>query len=184
METKRCSRCKQEKPISDFGVRKSTPDGLWNYCKNCDSERRREKHLPSGSKPKQQPRYQRQVNHSRVMAKFYKVTVNTLTSKQWLAMLNESDGKCHYCGEQVGVDALVPDHVIPMVKGGANSIDNIVASCSFCNHSKLDRDKPMYQNINNARYAAKKLYGHITLETPYQRHWWKRLIECLLSENA
>ena len=113
------------------------------------------------------------------MAKFYKIKVNTLTSKQWLVMLNESGGKCHYCGEQVGIDALVPDHVIPMVKGGANSIDNIVPSCRFCNASKHDRNKPMTQSIYGIRYVVNKLDGRIILDTQYKRYWWKRLIELL-----
>lgn len=36
--TKVCARCKQEKPLSEFGVKKRTKDGLNPYCKDCIRE--------------------------------------------------------------------------------------------------------------------------------------------------
>lgn len=33
---KRCSKCGQIKPISEFYKRKSSKDGLYSYCKQCD----------------------------------------------------------------------------------------------------------------------------------------------------
>lgn len=33
---KTCSRCKETKPVDDFGSNKSTPDGLSYYCKACN----------------------------------------------------------------------------------------------------------------------------------------------------
>lgn len=131
---------------------------------------------------KRAPRYQTQTSAARTVAKRYGIKVNTLKSKEWLTMLNESGGKCHYCGESVGIDKLIPDHVIPLSKGGPNSIDNIVASCRFCNQSKHDKDKPLYYKLANARLAIKRLDGHIELDTQYKRHWWKRLVESLTTE--
>ena len=35
IQTKKCSRCGEVKPISDFNKRKSRKDGLQSYCKQC-----------------------------------------------------------------------------------------------------------------------------------------------------
>ena len=50
----------------------------------------------------------------------------------------ERDGyTCHYCGQVGGV--LEPDHVIPLVKGGTNNLNNIITSCRKCNRQKKDK---------------------------------------------
>lgn len=36
---KKCSNCKEEKPISDFHTNKRTKDGYTYYCKTCSSLR-------------------------------------------------------------------------------------------------------------------------------------------------
>ena len=41
METKVCKECGQSLPRSNFSKNKATKDGLANYCKKCDKERRR-----------------------------------------------------------------------------------------------------------------------------------------------
>jgi 5-methylcytosine-specific restriction endonuclease McrA len=56
-----------------------------------------------------------------------------LTSTEWLAILAEASGHCHYCGKEA---TLTLDHVIPVSKGGRHSKDNVVAACGHCNYSK------------------------------------------------
>lgn len=34
-DAKVCAKCKDKKPISQFGVRRSSPDGHMSYCKPC-----------------------------------------------------------------------------------------------------------------------------------------------------
>lgn len=36
--TKRCRRCKQRKPTSEFRRSKKSADGLWSYCRPCGAE--------------------------------------------------------------------------------------------------------------------------------------------------
>ena len=38
METKKCTRCNEEKQLSEFGVNKHGKQGLRAYCKQCRSE--------------------------------------------------------------------------------------------------------------------------------------------------
>lgn len=56
-----------------------------------------------------------------------------LTSTEWLAILVEHDGHCHYCGKEA---RLTLDHVIPLSKGGKHNANNVVPACAHCNGSK------------------------------------------------
>jgi len=40
-KSKRCSRCKQWKPVSEFNKRSASKDGLQSYCRSCKREYRR-----------------------------------------------------------------------------------------------------------------------------------------------
>ena len=50
---------------------------------------------------------------------------------------------CQYCGrhrsELKGRQFLTRDHILPVSRGGGNSWDNVVTSCSPCNNRKGDR---------------------------------------------
>ena len=52
----------------------------------------------------------------------------------WLRRIN--GGLCHYCGRQVGREALTMDHVVPLSRGGKSKKGNIVAACKECNNKK------------------------------------------------
>ncbi|MCJ7557681.1 MAG: HNH endonuclease [Gammaproteobacteria bacterium] len=50
-------------------------------------------------------------------------------------IVKRRDGSiCQYCGEET-LDGHV-DHIIPLSRGGTDSIDNLLWSCAFCNISK------------------------------------------------
>jgi len=55
------------------------------------------------------------------------------TYGEWRAMVELFDSCCAYCGLR---GPLTRDHVIPLARGGSNSIDNIVPSCRKCNARK------------------------------------------------
>ncbi len=48
---------------------------------------------------------------------------------------------CEYChaSEQWQCVSFTVDHVIPLTKGGANSIDNLALGCFHCNRQKSDK---------------------------------------------
>ncbi|MCF4967318.1 HNH endonuclease [Nostoc sp. CMAA1605] len=50
---------------------------------------------------------------------------------------------CEYChaSEQWQYVSFTVDHVIPLTKGGANSIDNLALACFHCNRQKSDKIK-------------------------------------------
>jgi 5-methylcytosine-specific restriction endonuclease McrA len=47
--------------------------------------------------------------------------------------------RCQYCGKKFATDALSLDHVVPRVRGGKASWDNIVCACLRCNVRKGGR---------------------------------------------
>ena len=65
-----------------------------------------------------------------------------LMSTEWLAILAEAAGHCHYCDKEA---KLTLDHVIPLSKGGKHSADNVVAACGHCNSSKGNKTLAEWQ---------------------------------------
>jgi len=61
-----------------------------------------------------------------------------VTRQQLEAQYKRQQGKCHYCGKNLN-GAFQIDHVVPLSKGGAHIIDNIVVTCRDCNQSKKDK---------------------------------------------
>jgi hypothetical protein len=45
-DTKRCSKCKLHKPLSEYGKDKNSKDGLYHYCKTCRNALRRQAYTP------------------------------------------------------------------------------------------------------------------------------------------
>lgn len=60
------------------------------------------------------------------------------TAKDILAIYEEQDGLCAYCGIRL-FDEYEVDHYQPLAKGGANSVDNLFCVCLECNSSKRDK---------------------------------------------
>lgn len=54
--------------------------------------------------------------------------------------LRDTAEHCHYCGAKLTKTTRTIDHVVPLSKGGAHTISNIVPACRGCNSKKNDRD--------------------------------------------
>ena len=61
----------------------------------------------------------------------------TMTRAQWKSVLAWFENKCAYC--QLWFERLTQDHVIPISRGGAHAVDNIVPACRTCNARKYAR---------------------------------------------
>lgn len=57
-----------------------------------------------------------------------------VTLKDWTRLLGRHGNRCAYCGKPVA--DMHMDHVIPLSRGGAHSIGNVVPACAPCNLSK------------------------------------------------
>lgn len=64
----------------------------------------------------------------------------TFTFGEWFSLCSLYELKCICCGKKFPFRKLSPDHVVPIIKGGLNSIENIQPLCRTCNlrkHSKV-----------------------------------------------
>ena len=182
MDTKRCSRCKEEKPLSCFGKDKSRKDGLRGYCKSCKrvynaeySERHkeymktyREKYVVPQSTKERQKIYSRNYrrehpenmrkNFAQYRARQFKAG-GMLTESEIYACINYFDYKCAYSGRDLPPNYHL-DHVVPLSKGGKNAIYNIVPCCPEINLSKCDHNfEEWYRShatFDEARYTKIK----------------------------
>lgn len=49
-------------------------------------------------------------------------------------LLRSHSGRCFYCEQES--DAFEIDHVLPVVRGGGDNLENLVVACRKCNRSK------------------------------------------------
>lgn len=71
---------------------------------------------------------------------------NDFTGTQFKALKTLYRGRCAYCGKKPKPpDTLVIEHVIPVSKGGPNTLSNIVPSCGPCNDKKHANRAPTHQ---------------------------------------
>ena len=91
--------------------------------------------------------------------------------RQYSGMVLDRDGnRCVYCGSE---ENLVIDHLVPLLKGGDNEPDNLVAACRKCNSGKAGRfpDEAGYAFLNKGsqeQYEAVKvrLGNAVTVRNP------------------
>jgi len=57
----------------------------------------------------------------------------SFTNEEWDALCEKYDYRCLACGEK---KKLTKDHIVPIVLGGSNYIDNIQPLCQPCNSRK------------------------------------------------
>lgn len=72
--------------------------------------------------------------------------IDEITKEQWQIMLEFFDNKCAYSGEELTEDNFSIDHIIPLSKGGSNSINNIVPCTRSVNLSKWNYDLEDWYN--------------------------------------
>ncbi len=72
------------------------------------------------------------------------------TGREFHELVKRFKYRCAYCGCRLHSKNITADHIVPLVRGGVNTIDNIVPACRPCNQRKnkltadefLRRQKP------------------------------------------
>jgi hypothetical protein len=71
------------------------------------------------------------------------------------SVLSKTQGRCAYCGTDLGECGVVIDHVHPRALGGGNELENLLPACSPCNTSKGKKTLEQFRLFS----AAKKVTG-------------------------
>lgn len=164
---KQCSKCYEQKPLTEFYKHAGRKDGLSSPCKNCckkDSatwaknnpqkvkamnaakyKSNPERYKADSAKwQKENPEKVRVRNSKWAKAnkekgasytQSYRARKNNnnkydISDKFFINLYNSN---CIYCGSSKEIQA---DHVIPVSRGGAQSVGNLVPACKPCNTSK------------------------------------------------
>lgn len=148
-KTKYCPECKQTKPLSEFYQLKSGKSS--GYCKECQKAYSRRYRASRTSYTRKMSRIYRNTieGHLASVARGFAYRAqkfeveSTVTAEQLYELLCHYQSHCAYCGRKVrlkgGSTQLEFDHMTPMSQGGANTIENVVPSCTRCNFEKGDR---------------------------------------------
>jgi 5-methylcytosine-specific restriction endonuclease McrA len=77
-----------------------------------------------------------------------RIKVDKISLRELAELKATFDGKCAYC---LCADAEAFDHVEPIARGGAHSLDNLVPACTRCNSSKNARTLMQWLRTPTAR---------------------------------
>lgn len=113
----------------------------------------------------------RLVRYIHVPRRFRRQVTNTF-------LFARDDYACQYCGRHrsqlKGRQFLTRDHILPVSRGGPNTWDNVVTSCSPCNNRKGDR-LPEEAGLRLRTVPAEPNYVHLVWAvrrvTPTQAKW-------------
>jgi 5-methylcytosine-specific restriction endonuclease McrA len=155
----KCAQCKRDR---ECRRRKSNPEReservlAWYYeNRERAKERRRQRYQENRKKELERVAEYQQANPEK-RAVYRNVrrarkhgNGGKFTAREWKQLKATYDYTCLRCRRREPQIKLTPDHVIPLEKGGSNSIKNIQPLCGTCNSSK---------GIKTTDYRTR--YGH------------------------
>jgi 5-methylcytosine-specific restriction endonuclease McrA len=154
---KRCTRCKEIKPVGEFTTRPAARDGLYEYCKPCAGVVQRPAVLRWNKENRLRWRkenadkvrgYQRSAEQRRRAQKA--IGDGGDYGLHWRALAERDGMMCYLCGVECTTEDRVPsgkgfrtfgryptlDHVVPLSRGGTHTFGNAKLACWDCNISK------------------------------------------------
>lgn len=153
---KKCSKCLKLKDLFDYH-RGNGEDGFSYWCVNCVSDYNSKRYLIKKDKILSNGKRWRENNkdyfysYVRQWRKDNKEIVQVwcnnrnsrkrlnggiLKIQEWRDMKREYNFRCRICFLKEPKIKLTIDHIVPISKGGLNTIDNIQPLCVSCNSKK------------------------------------------------
>lgn len=86
-------------------------------------------------------------------------TKGTHDEQQLRAKYEYYGKRCYYCQKEISINELTEDHRIPLSKGGADWIANIVPACRSCNSRKGNKTESEYRIWLLEQYSQKNQGG-------------------------
>jgi HNH endonuclease len=82
--------------------------------------------------------FRREHDRRRRVRKITGALIKTHTDAEWQTLLARFGHKCAICGKRS--KRLTQDHIVPLSRGGDDSIRNVQAACLSCNSRKFNHD--------------------------------------------
>jgi 5-methylcytosine-specific restriction endonuclease McrA len=146
---RQCFKCDSWLPITTFRKAIRGWKGFTVYCKPCLKAYQKVKRSPEKQRAYVKAYRDRAGEHWRVLHRSHqrrrKAAMKTTIPASELQKILAIE-ICTYCQQYVEYNKRTLDHVIPICKGGAHSIDNLVMSCGSCNFKKRDRSVEVFLN--------------------------------------
>lgn len=150
-----CAVCRIEKPLDQYSPRN-------RYCRECRNTRSRKSNITNDQLAKARARYQRCVLKQPAKAR----TNANARSRKWRAknpdtvleygkqrrarkkgapiverisrstIIKRDNSTCYLCSRKLEPPEITLDHVIPLVRGGHHTADNLRVACRSCNSRK------------------------------------------------
>lgn len=96
--SKRCSKCEEIKPISEFFKNRARQDGLAHYCKTCQ-------YIAVEESNRRHPESKKRRSRKTYLKRTY-----GLTPYQYELLFMKQDGKCALCGQEMDRPHVDHDH--------------------------------------------------------------------------
>ena len=117
-QTKRCPKCGEVKPVTEFAINRSNKDGLQNYCRSCNNklykdwaERKRQEKLEAELDPKVEERDRLKKHANPLISVSTEDLVKELKGRGFCIMINptprELMGKLKEAGYTVTLEVMV-----------------------------------------------------------------------------
>jgi 5-methylcytosine-specific restriction endonuclease McrA len=150
VSSKVCNRCGIEKPAAMFHRQTAAKDGLTTYCIECSKSRASTYYTANREKMIRRAWVRQRANPEAARAARIATRNNervkragatgSFTAEEWRDLLDYYCHRCAYCLRPENEAGLMTsDHMVPLSRGGAGSIDNIAPACERCNGSKRDK---------------------------------------------
>jgi 5-methylcytosine-specific restriction endonuclease McrA len=91
---------------------------------------------------------------------------------------------CQYCGAQPPHHELTIDHVLPRVRGGSLTWDNVVCACQPCNLRKGSRTPDEAGMPLRSKPARPKYLALVLFSTTSSRQAWRKYLPDAVAEAA
>ena len=114
--------------------KKKNPDYYKEYSRKWYTENKERAQIKNAAWRKRNPEAKRAIDTNRRARKSGRK--GSFTAEEWNDLVKSTGNKCLCCGSSGKIKKLTQDHVIPLCKGGSNTIENIQPLCQKCNSSK------------------------------------------------
>jgi len=128
---KTCSKCEEQKDIEEFYNESRS------YCIECERSTANTRMKHYGATLRGKASQALQSSRKAIKNGGYDV-FDDLTLMDVIVTFAFADGECSYCGKVTKNYHM--EHIVPLSKGGPNTLSNICVSCPTCNKSKNNRD--------------------------------------------